>query len=647
MPSKQEVLNNLDVRSYYSQSFPGIRWNGKSEAQVKCIFHDDGKTPSLAINCQTGEFHCFGCEAKGSVFDFHMRQKGLTFPEAVIDLADISGVKDHRKHAAEYSYTDENGKPVFVIRRFLNDDSSKTFRAFSPDGKPGLNGAKPLPYHLPELVKSETVYICEGEKDVETLRKQGLTATTNPFGAGKWQPELNAWFKGKNIIILGDNDEPGRKHGLSVAQNLSSVAKSIKIVTLPGLPEKGDVTDFLKDHNKDKLLAICEATEAWKATEILSLWDTLPSGTDLQAMDVHVEWLVDGLIPKQSVTTLAGKGGTGKTYLLMSLMDAVTKGEPFLGLPTCQMDAVLVDFENSLPVDVERARALNITKAKFWHNGMDPKPPRIDSPEYTLYMTIPPCLMIFDSLRAAQSGDENSSKDMTLAMNRYKELRDYGHHVIIIQHTQKANERMFRGSMAISDQADHPLYFYPVRSIKSDEAVEDANFDELPFYLGTTEKTRYNHFKVYIKRAGNGRFVVAEDPRFEKIYAIAELCQGQTELKKEKVIELINQELGYGKGITRKLLDDKEGKKYWTVTQGNKNSQLFSFYPLYKGGRTEEQKSASYSDIQSTSKENNNKVINNTELFSYSGGVCRTEEQDIDPDFPPEQDFIDEDGGDV
>jgi hypothetical protein len=365
--------------------------------------------------------------------------------------------------------------------------------------------------------------------------------------------------------------------------------------------------------------------EPGEIEETVSLWDKLPRGRDLQAMDINIEWIVEGLIPKQSVTTLTGAGGTGKSYLLMSLMEAVAKGEPFLGLSTCKMDALFVSFEQSLPVDIDRCRKLNITDTIIWHNATDPRHPPIDSPEYTIYLSIKPCLMVFDSLRSSQSGDENSSKDMTLAMSRYQELRDYGHTVVIIIHTLKANERMFRGSMAISDKADHPLYFYPVRNTKSNEAVEDANFDELPFYLGTTEKTRFNHFKIYIKRA-NGRFVVADDPKIEKIVAIAELCQGRTGIKKEEVIDLVNKELGFGKGTVRKLLDDKEGKKYWTITSGLHNSQLFSFYPYIRGGRTEEQKTGSYSDTQDNTKQNKTQDIDNTDLFSSSGGKCRTEE---------------------
>ena len=92
-------------------------------------------------------------------------------------------------------------------------------------------------YHLPEVLeaikKGETIYVCEGEKDADNLRKLGLQATTNPMGAGKWRPEYSESLTGANVVILPDKDEPGRKHAAQVAQSLIGKAKSIKVLELP------------------------------------------------------------------------------------------------------------------------------------------------------------------------------------------------------------------------------------------------------------------------------------------------------------------------------------------------------------------------------------------------------------------------------
>jgi len=56
-----------------------------------CPFHDE-KTPSFSVNPERGFFHCFGCGAGGSVFNFIMRAEGLNFPETVESLARRYGV---------------------------------------------------------------------------------------------------------------------------------------------------------------------------------------------------------------------------------------------------------------------------------------------------------------------------------------------------------------------------------------------------------------------------------------------------------------------------------------------------------------------------------------------------------------------------
>ena len=104
------------------------------------------------------------------------------------------------------------------------------------------------PYRLPEMKRAvhDTVFIVEGEKDADNLAKHGFVATTNIGGAGNWKPALNQHFAGKTVYILPDNDEPGAKHAVDVAQHLTGIAASVRIVNLPGLPEKGDVSDWIE-----------------------------------------------------------------------------------------------------------------------------------------------------------------------------------------------------------------------------------------------------------------------------------------------------------------------------------------------------------------------------------------------------------------
>jgi len=123
--------------------------------------------------------------------------------------------------------------------------SSNAPRKTFPEGKRIL-------YHLSELLKadpSEIPFIVEGERDVERLEMIELVATCNPEGAGKWHfvaDQAREIFRGKPVVILPDNDKAGQDHALDVARSLYGAAASIKVVNLPGLPEKGDVSDWIE-----------------------------------------------------------------------------------------------------------------------------------------------------------------------------------------------------------------------------------------------------------------------------------------------------------------------------------------------------------------------------------------------------------------
>jgi hypothetical protein len=90
------------------------------------------------------------------------------------------------------------------------------------------------------------------------------------MGAGKWRKEYNQYFRGREVYIIPDNDQAGREHGESAAKHLHGTASLVKVVELPNLPAKGDVSDFLAaGGTKEQLLNLAlEAVpfqgDAWK-----------------------------------------------------------------------------------------------------------------------------------------------------------------------------------------------------------------------------------------------------------------------------------------------------------------------------------------------------------------------------------------------
>lgn len=141
---------------------------------------------------------------------------------------------------AIYPYTDEAGNVIFEAVRM----PGKKFRQrhldpANPDAKEGgyvynLEGVRRVIYRLPEILQAireeRTIYLVEGEKDANRLWEEGFAATCNPMGAGKWRPDYTEFFRGaKQVFIIQDRDEPGRRHAEKVKAALEAVGVPVVI----------------------------------------------------------------------------------------------------------------------------------------------------------------------------------------------------------------------------------------------------------------------------------------------------------------------------------------------------------------------------------------------------------------------------------
>lgn len=85
----EEIKNATDIVDVISESV-ALKRTGKN-FQGLCPFHAE-KTPSFSVNPAKQIFYCFGCGAGGNVFSFLMKHEGITFPEAVKELANRHGI---------------------------------------------------------------------------------------------------------------------------------------------------------------------------------------------------------------------------------------------------------------------------------------------------------------------------------------------------------------------------------------------------------------------------------------------------------------------------------------------------------------------------------------------------------------------------
>lgn len=230
-----------------------------------CPAHDD-RQRSLSHKCENGKIllHCHaGCTTEDIVDALGLKVSDLFLDEPMR--------KSTMDIVAEYNYSDSSDKLVYQVVR----SRPKSFRQRRPDGRGGwiwnMQGIKPLPYKLAGLLaaleRGETVFIVEGEKDVDNLLVLGLTATCNHGGAGKWYESHSEYLPiGAEVVILPDNDEPGREHARKVANQLIDRGCRVKVVELPGLLEKGDVSDWFKaGHSKEEMLTLVDQATYWES----------------------------------------------------------------------------------------------------------------------------------------------------------------------------------------------------------------------------------------------------------------------------------------------------------------------------------------------------------------------------------------------
>lgn len=252
----------------------GVIENGQGRWKACCPIHEaDGQShsPSLEIT-ETPDgtllLHCFPCGPDVRAARF-CHAVGLTESDLYAGRTRGpnsggrgGGKKRTGKKVAEYVYRDAQGCIAYRAERWQQADGSKTFVQSRPNGEggwvPGVKGIERVPYRLPELIASaasgETVFIVEGEKKAEALVKWGLIATCNVGGAGKWAKEFSTrWLRGRDVVILPDNDpldpetgrSPGFDHAAKVLESTKPVAKSVRVIELPGLPPKGDIIDWI------------------------------------------------------------------------------------------------------------------------------------------------------------------------------------------------------------------------------------------------------------------------------------------------------------------------------------------------------------------------------------------------------------------
>lgn len=456
------------LASEFAQHIDGAKQHGEWWSG-RCPAHDD-KNPSLSW--KDGE------DGKPVIVKCHA---GCSRNAILASL----GMEDHppreslppKKSSVAYPYYTIDGKYLAEKVRGYDDSGKHTTRWRRRNGKGGfisgrVKGELYL-YGLPNLKNvrdGDTVYIAEGEKDVETLRKHGLVAVSGPDGAGhnKFPQEAVKWFAKKKVVIFQDNDEVGKAFAQDEAAAVSKVAESVKLIDLqalwPDIPEHADISDYLQrfgDGMLPKVLKLIDSTPYWKscsedqsvnstsiATTSTTKFECFSAESILNEYIEPPQFIVQSLLA-EGLTVLAGPPKYGKSFLSMDLCCSVATGKPFLGFSTVQSQVLYLCLEDSkgrikkrlTEVKHDNLVAKNlffVMDAPDMDNGL------FDALEGFL-KDHPDCKLIvidtFQKIRGASSGSDYSYMIDSRDGGKLKSFADR-HHLclLVIHHTAKKRD---------------------------------------------------------------------------------------------------------------------------------------------------------------------------------------------------------------
>jgi hypothetical protein len=449
----------------------------------RCPAHEDQRA-SLSIKEESNGkllVHCHaGCAQADVVAE--LKARGLwNTPKTVISPdplpVQINLGQGKGQVIAEYSYTDEHGQLLYQALRYVPKD----FRQRAPINGSGwtwsIKGVRRVLYRLPEVLaaiaEGKTVYVCEGEKDVEVARSLGLVATCNAMGAdngsgNKWLPEFGELLRGADVVVVPDQDEPGRRHAEWVISTLRDKARSVRVVNptsgkdLADWIEAGATVDDIVNNTVDAFDVDQSSNDNPGNFPFFDVSDLI---ADIKPID----WLVRDAFEADSLALIYGQPGGGKSFFAVDIACAIATGSPFFERQVKQGPVFYIAGEghNGLARRFkawEVSRGVPIVPGTLFKSGGAMAVLDEDSIR-SVYEQIArtcdasgqaPAFICIDTLaRNFGAGDENSTEDMSVFISHLDKWlrRPFGCCVATVHHAGHNMERA-RGSSALKAAVD-------------------------------------------------------------------------------------------------------------------------------------------------------------------------------------------------
>ena len=470
------------------------------------------KHPSLSITESDDGNYLFKCHGgcdQQSVFST-IKDMGLlpSLPDRPEYLASVKPIPLIAVPTLEqeWHYTDEDGISLFLKQRFKTYDAKgktyKTLRVMPDGSRVGkLGDCRIVPYRLPEVRQAvadgRVIYICEGEKAADALCSLGVVATTSHAGAGGWNPDLNQYFTGANVVVVPDNDIAGWGYAHKIVESLigTGSTKSIRVLDLPHLSHKEDAYEWVNryDGTRTLLAQIAKACPVVESTDQVQtpqrLLQSVETPQDQQSIptkprvlveswdsikDEPVEWLIDSIIPKRAFVALYAPPASYKSFISLDLAEAIATGRDWMGYRIPKKGAVLYicgEGHGGMGARVKACKIQNqspdganlyIIRAQLNLRSSPEDFAELINAINALIAEIdePLEIIILDTLMRMSGGgfNENSSEDMGAFITQAGKLQElYECALMVIHHSGKDVTKGLRGHSSLLGAVDTEL----------------------------------------------------------------------------------------------------------------------------------------------------------------------------------------------
>jgi putative DNA primase/helicase len=350
---------------------------------------------------------------------------------------------------------------------------------------------------------------------------------------------------------------------------------------LPGLPEKGDVSDFIEQYQDEevaeRLSILLENAEPYEPPRQYTLDDVILNVSDFCALNIpRKETFLSPWLKENSNSLICGPRGAGKTWFAIGLLNGVASGTSF-GPWECEKPVPCLFLDGEMPTgDIqERVAALGITgntesplyiysDALASQRGLT-RANLTDEDWQTrmkgILLSKGVKLWVIDNIASLSSGiDENTKQEWDPINQWLLELRFAGISTILLHHTNKSGGQ--RGTSAREDNLDISIMLkYPHDYVPEQGARFIASFT----------KARIGH--KHLNLIGDTEFRLTQDSKGQYIWTWGNV-KGEY---KRQVLKMLNE------NITQSMIAETLGITPGYVSQIKK--QAFKVGLIGKNGK--------------------------------------------------------------